>query len=330
METGTGSWQPGIDIDRLRLRARVLENIRHFFSVRDVLEVETPVLSAAATTDPAIESFITRYEGPGVSRPVTLYLQTSPEFFMKRLLSAGSGAIYQLGRVFRNAEFGRSHNPEFLMLEWYRPGFSLAGLMEEVAELVTCLLAIGGKQVQRLDFSYLQVFEKFAGIDPHAADGQALLETVNRHGINAPLDAQDEKDVILDFMMTHIIEPALPTDRLVFIRDFPASQASLARIEPGQPDLAKRFEVYLGGRELANGFEELQDAEEQRQRFDNDARTRRERGQLPVPIDKHLLSALEHGLPSCSGVALGIERLLMFLFDVDSLSGTMSFDFGHL
>lgn len=330
MSSGTGSWQPGIGIDRLRQRARVLQAIRSFFKTRDVLEVETPVLSRCGTTDPAIESFATRYEGPGSQQPVALYLQTSPEFCMKRLLAAGSGAIYQLGRVFRNAEFGRFHNPEFTMLEWYRPGFSLAELMDEVAELVSLLLNTGGKQVERLDFTYAEVFASMAGVDPHAADEKVLLDVIASHGHKAPLDAADGKDVILDYMVSHIVEPALPADRLVFIRDYPASQASLAKIEPGPEGLAKRFEVYLGGRELANGFDELQDVAEQRQRFEADIESRRRQGQVQVPVDEHLLSALEHGLPACSGVALGIDRLLMYLFETDRLSETMAFSFEHI
>ncbi len=314
-------WRPAIDRARLRQRAAVIAAIRDFFATRDVVEVETPVLSRYGTTDPAIESFTTRYEPPGGGAE-TLYLQTSPEFFMKRLLAAGSGPIYQLGRVFRNGEAGRRHNPEFTLLEWYRPGFTLEDLMDEVTALVASLLP---EPPARLDYRYREAFERFAGVDPFVADTASLLDAVSDHGLDCPLSEADGHDACLDFMLSHIVEPALPRDSLVFIYDFPATQASLARIEPGSPAVARRFEAWLGGRELANGFEELDDPDEQRRRFEHDNRLRRQRGQAQIPPDDCLLDALAAGLPECSGVALGVERLLMHLFGVDDIRQTMAF-----
>ncbi|MFA7095098.1 MAG: EF-P lysine aminoacylase EpmA [Gammaproteobacteria bacterium] len=319
-------WRPSALLEILRLRARLLARIRSFFEDRGVLEVETPILSAAAVTDPNLASFATRYTGPGAPQGCMLYLHTSPEFPMKRLLAAGSGSIYQICKVFRDGEAGRRHNPEFTMVEWYRVGFDHHALMDEVEALVVA--AIGDRvdlqPAERL--SYGEAFERYAAIDPHTASAEALRECALRHGI-APVAGLglEQRDAWLDLLLTHVVEPRLGAGRLTFLYDYPASQAALARVRPGSPALAERFELYLGGIELANGFHELGDAREQRRRFEADNARRVAEGLPPLPIDERLLAALEHGLPPCAGVALGFDRLVMIAGGFDSLRDVIPF-----
>lgn len=315
-------WRPTATIENLRLRGRVLASIRAFFAERGVLEVETPVLSTATATDPHLDSLVTRYTGPGAAAGLTLYLQTSPEFAMKRLLAAGSGPIYQLGKAFRNGEAGRRHNPEFTLLEWYRPGFDLRALMDEVEALIASLL--GTPAAERL--SYAEAFIRHAGIDPHAATAVELKRLAALKKLGESLDLSDEdKDGWLDLLLTHLVEPHLGKERPVFIFDYPPSQAALARIRPGNPSVAERFELYIDGIELANGYHELGDAREQRCRFEADRERRRIAGLPGTPIDERLLAALEHGLPDCSGVALGIDRLVMIAAQAQTLNEAMAF-----
>ncbi|NOZ37723.1 MAG: EF-P lysine aminoacylase GenX, partial [Gammaproteobacteria bacterium] len=294
-------WQPSASLDILRLRARLLAQTRAFFHARDVWEVETPLLSQAATPDPHIGSFTVSSS--------TRYLHSSPEFPMKRLLAAGSGSIYQICKVFREAEAGRRHNPEFTLLEWYRIGFDLRALMGEVDVLVRELLGdeedsecLALKDTQY--FSYAQAMQRFAGLEPLNADITVLQNCAQHHGLDVPA-LGDERDAWLDLLMSHVVEPALPRDCPVFIYDYPASQAALAQIR-GQ--VAERFELYLNGMELANGFHELANATEQRQRFEAENQRRLQMGQPVMPLDTHFLTALEQGLPDCSGVALGFDR----------------------
>ena len=320
-------WRPTASLEVLKLRAAILARIRAFFARLDVLEVDTPALSRAATTDPALSSFKTCYHGPGAVRDEPRYLHTSPEFPMKRLLAAGSGSIYQICKVFRDGESGTQHNPEFTLLEWYRTGFDHLDLMDEVQRLVTDVLA----DIMPIDsvqhWSYRDLFVEIAAIDPFTATA-AELRTVlqSSFDVTAVGLSLDDGDAWLDLMMTHVIEPRLGSG-LMFIRDYPASQAALARLRPCSPPVAARFEVYLNGIELANGFHELADAPEQRRRFEADLERRRDSGDEAVRIDENLLSALHAGLPNCAGVALGLDRLLMLASGSQRLQNVMAFPF---
>jgi lysyl-tRNA synthetase class 2 len=246
---------------------------------------------------------------------------------MKRLLAAGSGPIYQVCKVFRQGEAGRQHNPEFSMLEWYRPGFDHLQLIAEVDALVRDLLDGYLVLADTLRLSYQEAFQHYTGLDPLRTSIAELQRTVQQHGIEVSgLDAY-HKDPWLDLLLTHVVEPALPQDRPVFIYDYPASQAALARIRPGEPPVAERFELYLGGMELANGFHELADAVEQRQRFATDLAMRKELHLPQVPVDERLLAGLKAGLPGCAGVALGIDRVVMLAAGVKAISEVLSFDY---
>ncbi len=283
----------------------MLADIRAFFATRGVLEVQTPALSPAANPDPAIDSLRCDTHLPGSASPQRCYLHTSPEFAMKRLLAAGSGDIYQLCRVFRDGEAGRLHQPEFTLLEWYRLGFDSQRLMNEVAELVRSLL---NQDLPEQRMSYREAFLQYLDIDPFTADDASLAALAVRQGVDISAPGMTRDDW-LNLLMSHCIEPALPMHALVFIHGWPASQASLARLSADGEAL--RFELYLNGLELANGFEELTDATEQRRRFEWDNRQRRRQGKPLMPIDEAFLSALAAGLPDCAGVALGIDRLMM-------------------
>jgi len=290
------------------MRARLLAQIRAFFHQQGVMEVETPVCSRSATTDPTIQSLVTRYTGPGAPSGVPLYLHTSPEFPMKRLLAAGSGPIYQLCKVFRDGESGRLHNPEFTLLEWYRPDFDHHRLMDEVEQLVQRVLP-EAQPVRRI--SYRELFEQLLGLNPHDATAGQLRNLALQQGVPGIEQLElPHRDAWLDLLMTHCIEPALGAG-LCFVYDYPASQAALARVRPGDPPVAERFELYIDGIEVANGFHELADAAEQRRRFEQALQARSEAGQPLVPMDELLLAALARGLPDCAGVALGIDRLFM-------------------
>ena len=323
----SGDWQPTAALEVLKLRARLLEQIRAFFSERGVLEVETPLLSTAAVSDPMLASLATRYTGPLFPRGQTLYLHTSPEFPMKRLLAAGSGAIYQICKVFRDGEAGRWHNPEFTLVEWYRPGFDHRRLMDETDELVKRLLAPTMPLDASERLSYREAFQRHAGLDPHTASADDFAAAARARNIGVPpaLPAQNDLDVWRDLLLTHVIEPRLGQGRLTFIYDYPASQASLARVLPGTPPTAARFELYLNGIELANGFHELADVEEQRARIERQLKVRLSRNQPSVPIDERLQAALTHGLPDCAGVALGFDRLVMLATAARSISEVMAF-----
>jgi len=306
-------WRPAASLAVLRLRARLLERIRAFFQARGVLEVETPCLSRAANPDPHIESF----RLAGVSR----WLHTSPEFAMKRLLAAGLGDCYQIARVFRAGEAGRRHNPEFTLLEWYRVGWDHHRLMDEVEALLGELL--DAPPARRL--TYRDAFCEFAGIDPFSTDAAGLRTRAMEAGIAVSALGEDV-DAWRDLLLTHLVEPHLPRETPVFLHDWPASQAALARIRPGTPPLAERFELFWQGMELANGYHELTDPHEQRRRFEAENRRRQAAGKPPLPLDERLLAALEHGLPPCAGVALGIDRLVMLAAGVDDIRQVLAFD----
>ncbi len=321
-------WRPGADPAILRLRAELLARIRAFFATRGVLEVDTPALSVAAIGDPHLASFATVYSGPGPRHGRTLYLHTSPEFPMKRLLAAGSGCIYQIARVFRDGEAGRLHNPEFTLLEWYRVGFDHRRLMDEVTDLATGLLAGRVSLAEPERMSYRAAFQRYLDLDPHRATVAELAVCAERFGVSIPPGMPtDETDPWLDLLLTHRIEPRLGAGRLTFLHDYPASQAALARLRPGDPPVGERFELYLDGIELANGFHELGDAGEQRRRFEEENAVRRARGQPEMPVDEHLLAALAAGLPDCAGVALGFDRLAMLAAGKQSLAEVLTFPF---
>lgn len=310
----TSSWQPNASLQTLKARSALNKTIRQFFESRDVLEVETPILGQAATVDPFIDSLHTRVMGE------LRYLQTSPEFFMKRLLAAGSGSIYSLGKVFRQGEQGHKHHPEFTLLEWYRVGWDEQQLMDEVAELLVELMpTFTTKKI-----SYRECFETHLGFDPHTISDQQLTAITQEH-IN--YDCQNEpRNTCLDLLMTHCIEPQLP-EGLVFIYDYPATQAALAKInQDSQGQLvAKRFEAYINGLELANGYFELTDATEQESRFIKDQTFKKNHQNNFLPYDKKLVEALKSGMPECAGVAVGVDRLLMLVTRANSIKEVIQF-----
>jgi lysyl-tRNA synthetase class 2 len=297
----------------------MLAAARDFFAKRGVLEVETPILSAAAVSDPQIESLATRVAG--MAAPA--FLCTSPEYAMKRLLAAGSGDIYQICKVFRDAERGRWHNPEFTLVEWYRLGYDDAALMSEVETLIGHLLAPYRRLEPAERLSYSAALQRHAGIDAHRASEADLTASAARHGIVCHADL--DRDAKLDLLMGLVVGPRLGVERPCFICDYPASQAALARLKPGSPPVAARFELYLSGIELANGFHELANAGEQRARFEQDLTLRRARGQVQPPLDERLLAALAAGIPDCAGVALGFDRLVAIALGAPRLADAMAF-----
>ncbi|HHB93167.1 MAG TPA: EF-P lysine aminoacylase GenX [Thioploca sp.] len=306
-------WRPTASLAMLQARNKLYQNIRKFFSDRQVLEVETPILSIGSVPEPNIEPLYTKYFDN-----TRLFLQTSPELAMKRLLVAGSGAIFQIAKVFRDNETGRWHSPEFSMLEWYRPGFNQADLIKEIDEFLQILLHC--KPAEYLD--YCEVFQKHTDLHPlHSSisELQAYLNNVqNSHLL--------DRDTCLQLIISQQIEPELgQANRPTVITNFPASQAVLARKKIANPLLAERFEFYVQGIELANGFYELSDPVEQRRRFEKDLVTRQELN-LPIhPLDENFLAALEHGLPDCSGVALGLDRLLMLITGAKHIHEVLAF-----
>ncbi len=315
------SWQPSASLLNLRKRAAILAKIRAFFAERSVLEVETPLLSQATVSNPHILSIAATVSDPHSAQTKLCYLQTSPEYAMKRLLAAGSGSIYQICKAFRQDERGRLHNPEFTILEWYRLDFDHYALMTEVDELFQVLLQTPpGRR-----YSYAEAFEHFLGINPHSADEKALQACARQAGIE--MTGKLDRDGWLDLLLSHAIEPHLGKNAPTFIYDFPASQAALARLRLENPPLASRFEVYYQGIELGNGFHELQGETEQRSRFVEDLAYRQKHQLPPVPLDERLLAALNHGLPNCAGIAIGVDRLVMLALGESSLEKSMSFHF---
>lgn len=304
----------------LRLRAALNRRIRAFFEERGVLEVETPILSRAGNTDPAIDSWTAR----PAERPELppCWMRTSPEYPLKRLLASGVGDCYEFGRVFRAGERGRRHNPEFTLLEWYRVGWDHLRLADEVVELVEAALALVERRASVHHVSYRELFGDALGLDPFIASESELDAALAPFDVRGEIDRDDR----LNLLLTHAIEPGFPPDRITVVHGYPPSQAALARIAPG-PDgcaEAKRFEVYLGAVELANGYHELSDAQEQRARFEADLVRRRCEGRAQPPIDEALLAALGSGLPECAGVALGVDRLLMAMLGIDRIDAVLA------
>ena len=339
-------WRPGTSNEILKTRANLLQTIRQFFQTRNVLEIETPLLCSAGVTDPGLTPFYVStqsleslsvterksemetngntavYASTPFSAPHSFrYLQTSPEYAMKRLLAAGSGDIYQICKAFRAGEIGRKHNPEYTLLEWYRLGFDHYQLIRETAELIVNILGRPSWEV----WPWGKLFQEILSVDIHRASEEVLAVLVQKH--IGPLPDDLDRNGLLDLLMSHCIEPAIAEYGVVFVVDYPASQAALAKkIESNNMVFGARFECYVDGIELANGYWECTDAEEIRMRFEEDNRTRKRRGLIPTPIDERLLSAMERDFPECAGVALGVDRLLMLKLGTSSLSETMPFD----
>jgi lysyl-tRNA synthetase class 2 len=320
-------WRPGAPIEALRLRAALYARIRDFFAARGVLEVETPVMSVAGNTEPNIASFALEFSGRTDGAPRTRWLRTSPEYPLKRLLASGIGDCYELGRVFRDGEAGGRHNPEFTMLEWYRVGWDHQHLADETAELVRVALALAGRDAQPERIAYRELYRQRLGLDPFTADEATLRAAlgdvaIDPHGL--------VRDDWLDLLMTHRLQPAFAPDRMLVVYDYPTSQCALARLRrDGDATVAERFELYLGPLELANGYHELTDADEQRARFERDQARRSQRGAAIPPIDERLLAGMRSGLPACAGVALGIDRLLMAMTGSDRIAEVLAFDFAR-
>lgn len=310
----------------IRLRARLNALVRRFFDARAVLEVETPVMSRAGNTDPNIKSFHVEFSGRTDGAPRTRWLRTSPEYPMKRLLAEGLGDCYELGRVFRDGEAGGRHNPEFTMLEWYRIGMPLPALIDETAALVREALALVGRDASFARISYRDLFLDTLGLDPMTASvpelQAAFTGRIDPEGLG--------RDDWLDLLMTHRIQPGFAADQLLAVDDYPASQCALAKVvRRGDVEVAERFELYLGPLELANGYHELLDAAEQRRRFERDHALRLGRGDVLPPIDEALLDALAAGMPACSGVALGMDRLLMSMLGTGRIADVLGYDFAN-
>ncbi|AWL28478.1 EF-P lysine aminoacylase GenX [Acinetobacter defluvii] len=318
----TMNYQPSCDIEALKARAKMYAQLRQFFAERDVLEVETPVLSQAGVTDVHLASIQAHRHVQGKKQ--THYLQTSPEFAMKRLLASGSGAIYQICKVFRDDEHGRKHNSEFTMLEWYRPEFSLKDLMLEVTDLLNVVLAARFGKVRPTIYSYKHAFMDRLDLNPLQATLKELKDAAYRVGLN--IDLGDDRLTYMDLLFSHIVEPSLGFDTPVFLTDFPPEMASLAktRVDEDGQLVAARFELYIEGLELANAYDELIDAQVLRSRFEADNVERAKLGLHVMPIDEYLLAALPN-MPECSGIALGIDRLLMVLQNQMTLEKVLSF-----
>jgi len=317
------TWKPTAHLTALQARADLLSDIRAFFKERAVLEVETPLMCARGVTDLHLDAIQALYSAGRFEKPQTYYLQTSPEFAMKRLLAAGVGSIYQVCKAFRNGERGRLHNPEFTILEWYRLNFDHHQLMDEMELFLTRML--GTEPACR--FSYRDLFLTYLSIDPHADSLDVLKRIAESSSIQiSPAEAPAlTRDDWLDLLMTHCIEPKLLGNRPFFVYDYPATQAALSKIRPGNPPLAERFEVYVQGVELANGYHELCDADLQAARFEEDNAKRIIQGLEPMLPDTRLLSALQQGLPGCAGVALGIDRLLMLKLNDHNIESALAF-----
>lgn len=314
----TSSWQPSSTIQNLKLRTEILTKIRQFFAQKNVLEVETPLLCTATATDPYIDSFNLNSHH---------YLQTSPEFAMKRLLAAGSGCIFQICKAFRDDEIGKWHNPEFTMLEWYRVGFNHHDLMQEMIELFIFLL----DEIKIKKYSYHEIFEKYLNINPHTDKLQILQNCAAENNLEISSSfINDDRDSWLRLLLHHLIEPKINSG-VVFIYDFPIGQAALAKLNKiNDMIVAERFEVYLEGIELANGYHELTDHQQQKQRFLDDLEKRNHLNYSKITIDEYLLAALQHGLPDCAGVALGVDRLLMYIAQAKHIKDVLSFNWNNV
>ncbi len=306
------NWQPTASIQVLKKRSQILRKIREFFYAQNIIEVETPLLALYGVTDPYNDNFECYYYGK------KYYLQTSPEYHLKRLLAAGTPDLFQLSKAFRNESSGKHHNCEFTILEWYRLGFDYQQLIVDVLNLVSKIMP----NIKIAKFTYAELFKKYCNINPF----ESTTEQLKYYAITTKIverDLQMDKDAWLSLIMSHCIEPKLRSEKkCVVIYDFPKSQASLAVIDG---DIAKRFEVYINGIELANGFEELLDYKEQELRFKSDNVQRLKESKSAMAIDKYFIDSLKAGLPQCSGVALGVDRLIMAALDISDIKQVLSF-----
>lgn len=317
------NWQPSADIETLKKRARILQNIRAFFAEKNVLEIEVPTLTSASVTEVHIDSIpVELFSGQA-------YLHTSPEYPMKRMLAAGLGDCYYLGKVFRQGESGGQHNPEFTMLEWYRLGFNIEALSQEVVSLVKTILDV---PCETLELSYADVVSEYTGLDVFNSSVQDIKSVLHQHHIVLPEKMMEDHDIYLDLLVSTLVFPKLrsvtPDKKLItVINDYPISQAALAKIridEKGRK-VAARFEVFIDGLEVANGYYEIQDAEILKKRFISDNNRRKKLGKTKMPIDDYLLEAMHSGLPDCSGVALGVDRLMMLAMGKSTIKDVISF-----
>ena len=316
-------WQPHLNWQQAQQRAHLISLIRDFFQRRNVIEVETPLLSQGTITDVYLDAFSCRYDFLAEQPNLNFYLQTSPEFAMKRLLASGYQSIFQICKAFRDEPHGSHHNPEFTMLEWYRVGFSQHDLIEEVGELLCSVLAVDGWHC----YSYQEVFIEVLDLDPLTVERETLKRLLTeREMLSDWLANSDDLDTLLQFTFTELIEPNIGIDKPCFVYNFPASQASLAQINKTDHRVAERFECYYRGLELVNGFHELTDADEQRARFEADNCKREQQGLPQRPLDERFLAALADGLPDCSGVALGVDRLIMLALEQSKISQVLTFD----
>jgi elongation factor P--(R)-beta-lysine ligase len=312
-ESNKNNWQPTAKNAALHARAEFYQKIRGFFAARNVLEVETPLMAACGVTDPYIQAFPVKDK----------YLQTSPEYAMKRMLAADCGSIYQICKAFRMEEAGNFHNPEFTMIEWYRLGFDHLQLMQETDELLQLLLDC--PPANRI--TYHDLCMQKLGINPLTADLLTLQQCATQHGINLTATAAQDLTITdwLQLIMSHVIEPQLTGSSPWFVYDFPAAQAALAKVIPGEFPVAARFEVYMEGLELGNGYYELQDPQEQSKRFAADNQKRAQEGIATMQPDERLVAALEVGLPDCAGIAMGIDRMLMLKLKTKNIADVISF-----
>lgn len=322
--TDARDWRPTATLATLARRAELLRRVRAFFDERGFLEVETPLLSADVVVDRHLDPFSTRWTSDATRPQIgeTMWLQTSPEFGMKRLLAAGAGPIYQVTRAFRNGEAGPLHNAEFTILEWYRPGDDLAAGMTLLSEVSECLFNRG--PASRI--SYAEAFQQSLGIDPHRDEVTQLIAACQRAGVRAPesLSAED-RDGWLDLLLSERVQPTLGLDRPAILYDYPVSQSALARIRDDDPPVAERFELFVDGVELANGYHELADAAELRARNRRNNAARRADGKPELPEESRLLAAMEAGLPDCAGVALGFDRAAMVALGAKSIDEVLAF-----
>jgi len=319
------SWQPTLTWEYAQKRAQILKKVRQFFNERNVIEVETPALSQGTVTDVHLDAITCRYNfltDSSVEHSTNLYLQTSPEFHMKRLLASGYGCIFQIAKAFRHEEAGRFHNPEFTLLEWYRLGFDHFMLMNEVAELLTTVLDCN----EPVQTTYQDLFIELVGLDPLTATRVQLISVIETSGkLSDWLTVEQDNDILLQFIFSELIEKNIGNDSPCFVYNFPSSQASLAKISPEDTRVAERFECYYRGIELVNGFNELTDSDAQLVRFQKDNMQRKVLSLQEKPIEKNFISALSKGLPQCSGVALGIDRLIMLALKTNHIEQVISF-----
>lgn len=315
--TQQADWRPTASLETLRKRAEFLATIRQFMADRQILEVETPILSSSGNTDPNIESLSTLVQRPDKTDTQTYYLHTSPEFAMKRLLAAGSESIYQICKVFRDDEFSKLHNPEFTMLEWYRPGFDYHDLMDEMSNLLSFL---GFETPEKVSFQ--ELFQSSTKLDPHQTNFEILGREAKIRGLQS--EGLSKAD-LFDFIISDILDKELKGAKSLFLYDYPACMSALARLSDTEPKVAKRFELIIKGIEIANGYDELIDPKEQRLRIESDINQRFQKNKTEIHADERLLHAMDSGLPNMAGVAVGLDRLFMLSLGKSEISEVMAF-----